>query len=471
MGSFGLRILAVFGQVLILRLVTKDTFGAYGALLSFPLMLLPLLPMGFDSLLIREKKRRRRYVVALTQTLAVLGTLLVAVAAGTAMLKAQAAGTGLAVVFLGLIFAVMATKLSIRSVHAADLDFRTISIGEFGNGMITYFGGAAAVFLVRQEWAQIAALMAAYLAGEVFEATWLYRGQRFRPFALLAPRRWRISRTLFRRHRHFCLTNTADLTLNNIASLIPAPMIAYLIGKAANGDFTIARMLIQLPILLMVGAIWRVAFPTLSGVSDEVLHSRCIKIIGTTAAFIAPAVVWLAFFAPTTAFFLGGEKYLTAAPIIRWMALYMLMTAIYSPISSLDMVRDRPEVGMYWNIVHTIARVAAIWWYANRGLYATMVAMSLVSMALWVVWVAILGWLLNAGWRRFTVAVLKFAPGWVLLAAGFWLCQKTGSDRSLVPVLLSAIPGFAYLGAIMVLFPEEAEMVWRLAGRKAKKVA
>lgn len=474
-GTFAMRFLAFFGQVLILRLVSKEIFGTYRAILDMPIMLLPLLPMGFDQLLIRENKRARRYAVALAWTLAVWalllagGTALVALAlAGEMGLAERFAAQGVdwrAALMLIPIFIVMATKISARSLLAARLDFRTISLGEFGNGILTYFGGALAVWFSPTVWA----LLGAFLLGELFECVWMYRRQRFRPMAILQPRRLATWRTLFRRHRKFCLTNTADLTLNNVGSLIPGPLIAVLISVEANAEFAASRILIQLPILLLVGAVWRVAFPTISGVDEKTLHSRCLRIIGTTAAFVAPGVIWLALFAPQTASILGGERYLPAAALVPWMALYMIMTAVYSPISSLDMVRDRPEVGLYWNLVHTAARVVVIWVFAERGLLWTIAAMSVTSAVLWVVWVAMLGWLLRAPAGDYVGAVVKFAPLWAVLGVAFWLCTFAEGPWYFLPLFLSAIPGIAYLAVVMRFFPQEAEMAWRLAGRGNKE--
>ena len=464
-GSFGSRALAFFGQAIILRLVSKEVFGAYGAIMAFPLMLMPLIPMGFDQLLIREKHIARHYAMAVAWSLAMWGvaltatTLLIAVALGWELIPPLGeAIDGRALAVLSLIFVIFATKQSIRSMLAARLEFRTISIAEFGNGMITYFGGALAVAFSPT----LVALLVAYLAGELFECYWLYRGRRFRPLAMLRPARMWIFWHLFRKHRKFCLANTADLTMNNMGSLLPAPLIVLWISEEANADFSAARMLIQLPIMLLAGAIWRVAYPTISGVTEQVLQERCLRIIGTTAAVLAPGVIWLGFFAPSLAFMLGGERYLTAAPLIQWMAVYMILVSVFNPISSLDMIRDKPEIGLYWNIVLTGARVGAIWYFAPMGLVHAIAAMSVASAVVWIGWAATLGWLLRCGPGAYIHAVGRFIPGWLLLAGAFWLC--TLQEGLVVPMLLSIPAGLIYLAVVMRFFPKEASMVYRIAG-------
>jgi len=471
-GTIGFRVLAIFGQIIILRLVTKEAFGTYRGLIDLLMIALPLLPMSFDALLIREKKRKLRYEVALAMVLTVIGSALAAVVLLATLLPLPGAGSFAArlvsqdaspwvVLLLAPTLLLMATKMAARSVHTAHLNFRRISIGEFGNGIITFFGGAALAYFS----GTVLALMVAYIAGEVFECFWVFRGMKFKPMMVLHPRRWRMVGTLFQRHKRFAVLNTADLVTNNFGSMIPGPMIVALIGATANADFSAARQLIQLPILLLVGAIWRVAYPTLSGVSEALLQHRCLRIIGTTAAFISPAVIWLAFFAPQTALLVGGRDYSSAAVLIQWMAAYMLLTAIYSPISSIDMIRDRPEIGLYWNIVHTAARVGVIFWTAPMGVEAVVKWMSISSFLLWTVWIVILGWLVGAPWGKYFGAVLRFAPLWLALLGSFWLCDLIVGVHPLAPLLLSALPCLLYAAVVMKFYPGESEMVWKLLGK------
>ncbi|MCC6545722.1 hypothetical protein IT570_01030 [Candidatus Sumerlaeota bacterium] len=480
-GSFGFRLLGYVGQAIILHLLAreKEIWGAYGSLVDIHMMLIPFLPLALDSVLVREKKREKRYAAALSMMLALIGGLVCAVVGVALLVPAPGEGslagaaiekgaTWHAVLFMIPIFAVMATKLSARSILTAELDFKTISIGEFGNGLITYFGGALAIgVLGNSAWA----LMAAYLTGEVFEAAYMFRKVPFRPLAVLAPRRWGILRRIYFRHRKFCLATTADLTLSNVGSLIPVPMIFALIGGAAAADFRVARVLMQMPVLLLVGAVGRVAYPTFIGVSEETLQSRSLKIVGTTAAFLAPVVIWLAAFGPATATILAGKSYLTAAPLIAWMGLYMIACAIYSPISSLDMVRNKPEVGLYWTLVHTVSRIAVIKAFAPQGVVAVVSAMSITSAVLWVVWAWMLGWLLRAPMKSYWWAALKFVPLWIILTACFWWLRHLSTMHPVIPAMISAIPIAIYALVVWKFFPGEWEMLLRLAGRKRKVVA
>ncbi|MDX2177156.1 MAG: oligosaccharide flippase family protein [Candidatus Sumerlaeia bacterium] len=471
--SVGFRIVAIFGQWIILRLVEKEVFGAYRGIVSIHLMLLALLPLGMDMLLVREKSRRARYAVALSWLLALaggvlsLGTLVAALAPAFSPRSLLASlldleGDYAAALLMAPIFAVQAFKLAVRAPLSARLDFRKISIAEFGNGVITWIGGALAVIAVPNAFA----LLAAYLAGELFEFLFMLRGERWEPSSVFQRRRLSIVKTLWRRHRRFCLFNAVDLTVNNVASLAPGVLLLMWVSKEANADFQVAATVIVLPVMLLVGAIHRVTFPTISGLSDVELHHRCLAIVGAGACFIAPAVIGFAVFAESTVWILGGAKYASAAALVPWMAGYMFLTAIYSPISSLDVVRDRPEVGMYWNLLHLAVRVAVLWLFHERGATFAIAAMAVASTLLWLLWVWLLGELLAAGMERYFRAVVRFAPMWMVAGAGFWLAERFAAGRPFELLLgpLFGIPvALFYLALVWKFHPLETRLLKKLA--------
>ncbi len=474
MGSFGFRVLSLGGQMIIYRVVEKDVVGLYRAMVLIHLMALALLPFGLDSLLVREKSRRARYVAACSQALALIGGGLALGTLVLALVPHVGASSFLggwltvgddwpALLLMPLIFAVQAVKLSIRGSLAARLDFKKISIGEFGNGLITCIGGGIAALALAKAWP----LMAMYLAGEVFECWWLFRREPFRPASILRPSRFSILKRLVRRHLGYCTFNTADLTLNNVASLLPGVLFVAWISKGATADYSVALQLLVLPVMLLSGALWRVTFPTISGVPDPELHRRCLAIIAGAAAFIAPAVLWFAFFAPSNVYLLAGGAFVeTATPIVRWMAIYMVLVAVYTPISSLDMVRDRSEVGLLWNIVYTGGRVAIIWWLAPDGLLAVVAGIGIFSMAMWVANAAILGWLLGAGWGRYLAATLRLVPALGVYAGGLWLCIAATQGHLLWGPLLSVLPAIVYTVLLWRFHPEQFRLLMRLAGRR-----
>lgn len=475
-GSFGFRLISLAGQMIILRVVDKDAFGAYRAVVLIHLMCLVLLPLSLDTLVIREKLRQSRYVAALSQVLALIACVLAATAAVGSLFPGTGAESWLGraldlephhaalLLFTPALFFVQAAKLVVRAVLTSTLHFRTISLGEFGNGLLTWLGGAALVLIYPQAWV----LMLAFFVGELFEFIYMQRRHPFQPAKVLRPRRWSIGWKVVRRHLRYTIFNTSNLTVGTVASMLPGVLFAALISKEATAEFTVALQLLVLPTMLLSGALWRVAFPSISGVPEAELQRRCLSITAASSAYIAPTVLWFAFFAPTTIWILAGDAYLEATtPIVRWLALYMVLVAVYTPISSLDMVRDLPEVGLAYNLAYVAGRIAVIFYFADDGLLAVVAAMSVFSLGMWVAHTYIYGLLLRAPWKRFLAAPGRFVPLWGVLALGFWGCLWVTDGHLIWAPALSVLPALAYLALIVRFFPAEGSLVRRFLKRHA----
>ncbi len=471
-GTIGFRLLAIIGQALIVRLVDKEVFGIWRQIVSLQLIFLLAMPLSFDALLIREKLFARRYAVALSQALAVTGIFGILLSVFLLLIPAMGEGSILsiviqagnqwpALVFMGPIFLLQAIKLAAKSPLAAELNFKRLSIGEFWNGVITWIGGAVAIIFFPSAWA----LMAMYLIGELFEAWWFHRERLFRPLAVLNPKRWKFLRILFRRHSHFSVINTMDQTLNTASSYLPILVLGAIIANETAADYAVATQVLVLPVMLLVGSIWRVAFPSLSGVKEEELQRRCLRITASAAAFIAPVVFWFAIFAPTTIAVLAGSKYENVAEIVQWMVIFMVPTAVFSPISSIDMIRDRSEVGMLWNLAYAVGRLLILVYFAEYGALYAIAAFCVFSGAFWLIWITLIGWLVGCGLVKFFVNFLRFVPFWLLALGGFWVADYVTDGHLIFGPLLSIIPSLIYLGVVCLFFPAEKEMLLRLLRR------
>ncbi|MDX1972283.1 MAG: oligosaccharide flippase family protein [Candidatus Sumerlaeia bacterium] len=478
--SIGFRIVSLGGMMLIIRLVDKDEFGLYRAVVTMHMICLTLLPLGLDTLVVREKAMMKRYAMASATALGVMGFVMAALSAVLLLIGDPMTGGVIGRWFeleetpglvdqawvlwvMPLIFLAQAAKLSIRSVHNARMNFRQISLGELGNGLITWIGGATVCLLYPSS----GALLILYLLGELFEAWWFFRGQRFR-LGLLGPQGLGIAWLFLKRNFHYCWTNTADLTLNNVASLIPLILIGTEISLSAATDYSVALQVVVLPTMLMAGALWRVSFPTLSGVGEEELQRRCLSITRSASAYIAPTVIWFGTFSATTVFFLAGEDMMhTAAPLVPWVSTYMVLTAIFTPISSLDMIRNKPHVGLIWNIFYTIGRVIILYTMAPDGLLATVAALAMFSTAFWVIQVACLYALLGAEPRRFFGSFGPLIPLQLALVAGYIVCLWITNSHLFWAPVLSLFPSALYAWALVKFFPDQGRLILRIVNRKS----
>ncbi|MEQ8821565.1 MAG: oligosaccharide flippase family protein [Sumerlaeia bacterium] len=466
--SFVTRLLGLAGLAAVARLVSEDGFGAYRALASLHLVGLAVLPLGFDQLVVREASRRRAYAQGLVGALVAM-----AVACGAVVLLAHpllAEIMGLAgeratlLWFVPLVLAIQALKTAIKPVLAAELAFRRIGFGEFLQTLTLWFGGLGLLAVLPETWA----LYVAFAAAEAIEAWFLWRGRWKSWGAVLArPRQTaRRFRALLRRHRRFCGVLAADQGLNIASAQAPALLLGGLIGPAAVAAFSSSNFLITLPLLLLVGALGRVVFPSLSGLSEDDLRARVYQALRGSAAFIAPFLIWLALFSATIVrAVLGPEWAEAAAPLVPWLAMYLLFVGVFSPISSLDVLRDRPEVGLFWNIAAVVLRAGAIVLGARWGVEGAIAAFAVVSAALWMVHGALMGWLLGEGQARFHAAWLRYVPLWMAVGGAWWATRWLAGEGWLA-LALSPVAAAGYFGALWLLDRETAGLGLRLLRRK-----
>lgn len=456
-GASASRVAGFLGLAVVARLVDESMFGPYAQLVALHLAAQAVLALGFDQLVVREAGRRGPYARALRA--AVVASWLVVGGAAWLLREPLAAALSLGgfdaalLWFFPLVLGLQALKWAVRPLHAARLDFRRIGMGEFLNTVVLM--GAA----IPLAWAapSAAALYLAYALAEAVEAAYLWRGAPMRSARRLGPSP-RLLGLLLRRHRKFCAVMTADQGLNVSSNNAPALLLGGLLGPAAVGLYGVANRLITAPALLLLGAVGRVALPALAGRPEAELRARVLLALRASAAWLPPVLLWLAVFAPEAVRVVLGRDFEAAAPLLKWLALNLLFQGLFSPISVLDVLRDRPEVTLAWNAACLAARCAALALAAPFGLEAAMAAWAVASAGMWLLYGIALGWLLGEGQRVFHAAWAKFVPLWIALGAGYWAC---GWALGAWGALLAAVPFVAYAGACRMLDRGAADLLGR----------
>jgi O-antigen/teichoic acid export membrane protein len=467
-GSLVQRIASVAGLAIIARLLSaqesgKEIYGAYRQIISLHSVVFVLLPLGFNQLVVREAAGRDSYVRALRGALITAAAVVVVAVLAAQPMIARLLGLGGSAPllwFFPLVVITQTIKLGIKPLLVAELAFRRINSGEFLNSIVMLFGGAALLVLRPAS----GMLYAAYAAGEVVEVLWLWRGR-----DLAAMSRIKESFAEFRarlgQHRRFCTFLTLDQVLNTLSSNAPALMLGGLIGQQAVGVFAMANALVGIPVLVLVGAIARVTFPALAGRGEASLQDSALRVLRGAAAFIPPVLLWLVFFAPAVAHLILGKSWaFDVAALLRWLALYLIFVSLFSPISSIDVLRDRPDVTLIWNIGLLSARAGALAWGARYSVETAIAAFAVASSIMWLIYGGVLAWLLRCGWARFFGAWLGFTPLWALAAAGWWVVCALMDPTGIPALIVSVVPALLYLTVLRIAAPQTFGLIRRLTG-------
>jgi O-antigen/teichoic acid export membrane protein len=454
------RLVSVAALALIARLISKDAYGVFRQLLSLHLICLVLLPLGFDQLFIREPEQRERLARMLQRAVAISALVIALVVWGFRPVLARwldieshAFLLWMFPVALGL----QAAKIPLKTARTAMLYFRLVGVGEFVNTSVTMVGGA----LLLVWWRTPTALYLAYTVGEVLELLILLGRQhaiqghtmaKHPGFVGANPAEWR-----------FAALTTGDQLLNAIGTNAPILLLGAAVDHASAASFSMASSLVTMPLFLLVGTFSQVALPSLAGRSERDLQARTLEVLAASAGLIVPVLIGVAMFArPIVQIVLGPTWVAETVPLVAWLAFFCAAGGLFSPISTLDVIRDRMDLGFLWNVVNALLRVAALAWGYSHGLLVTVAAYAIVSAVMRIVQGFMLGWLLRAGMWRFQRTWLVFVPAWiglVMLCYGMLLLPLTNPWLLLA---LSVIPAAGYLAILWVFYRSTADILLRL---------
>jgi len=446
--------LVTFGAVALLaRLLTETEFGAYRQLLSVHLVLFVLLPLGFDQLYIREVTRRSRFVMLLGGALTVTaGLLAIAGVAGHALIVQWmdfASWSGL-LWLAPLVVALQSCKLIYKADLAARLAYREISLGELLYAGVTSLLGVGLALLWPTAWS----LYVAYGLAEIAELVWLRRVSvvKFPPVVKSIALLWRHGGTW----RRFGIFHCGNQVFNALGANAPTIILGAALSKTAAAAFSMANWLVTIPIYILIGALHRVAFSALAGRNREQLVAPVVQMLKLSAAFIVPVLIWVAVMAEPIVAIALGEKWVdSTAPVARMLSMYCVFAALFSPVSSIDILLDRPDYGFYWNVMATSIRVGAVVLGLRFSVMDAVLWYALASAVLWLIWGIMLAHLLGAGQWVFHRSWLAFLPLWCVLAA--LLAGSTFlADKDWLMLMISVAPAAIYAGLINKLHNDVA---------------
>jgi O-antigen/teichoic acid export membrane protein len=229
-----------------------------------------------------------------------------------------------------------------------------------------------------------------------------------------------------RRHRRFPLYATWGALFNTAGMHLPPILFAVFFSPAAAGIYTLANRVLSLPVQLLGQSIASVFF---AGAAQAHRAGRLGMLAARVHRQLAhigmPPMLVLMCAGPEIFAQVFGESWREAGVFARWMAPWLYLVFVTSPITSLVDVLERQAAGMAYQALLLAVRVAAI--LAGAALGEVRSAVILFALGSAVCWLAYLIWLFRvagSGWSaiwRPTLAALAWAA---LLASpvvlGMW---------------------------------------------------
>ena len=319
-------LLSTATQVVLVRYLSKDDFGAFAYALSFSLLVATIPHWGLSSLLVKEGSAdRRRLPRLLADTLVwrvLLATpvLVLTVAVATALRPDRRSALVLVIVAA----AAMLDELLVdtgRSVGDALQDQRWMSQTLVLERLCQAIFGIAALIAGLG----LVGLAAGYLVGTTIGGLAALRGLRKLgvPIQLAAVRRASLLRTF---HRSVAYGIGAVLAMGLFR--VDQVMISLIKGDHVLGPYAAAYRLIE-TVMFISWAAARAVFPAMSASSESwrVLRGLEQAIAGVAVIYVPFALgLWLE--AEPVVDRLYGDGYAAAVPAIRWLAVTPLLFAI-----------------------------------------------------------------------------------------------------------------------------------------------
>lgn len=225
------------------------------------------------------------------------------------------------------------------------------------------------------------------------------------------------------RYRQFPIFSTWSGFFNAAGRQLPPLMFAALFSVGAAGFYALAHRVLAMPMSIIGQAVGNVFFANAAeAYREERLGPLVSKVHDTLAQIAMPPALILIVAGPELFALVFGEQWRQAGEFARWMAPWLYMVFITSPLSTLFLVMEKQRQSMLFEAVLLLARLGAIItgaWFGDLTL--AVILFSFSSALCWVIflmWIALstgntLGMILKPMSRVVAISLICVSPLWV----------------------------------------------------------
>lgn len=208
-------------------------------------------------------------------------------------------------------------------------------------------------------------------------------------------RRWRWRDVWFsaKRYRHFPLFSTWGGFFNSAGQQLPPLLFASLFSAGAAGLYALAHRVLTMPMSVVGQAVGNVFFSNAAEAYREGRLGPLVSNVHEKLAQIAmPPALVLMVAGPDLFALVFGEQWRSAGEFARWMAPWLYMVFITSPLSTLFSVMEKQAQAMLFQFILLLMRIIAIALGAWQG--DLIVAVTLFSGTSMLCYVGLLVWII-----------------------------------------------------------------------------
>ena len=196
---------------------------------------------------------------------------------------------------------------------------------------------------------------------------------------------------VIRRYRRFPLYSLGAGLANTGSLQLPPLMFAAFFGSSSAGIYALSYRILQLPMTLVGNAIGQVFFANAVEARRDGFLGKLVADLHRKLAYLGlPPSLILIFSGPELFAFVFGEEWRMAGECARWLAPWLYLVFVSSPMSTLFSVVERQDQSLTFQLVLLVARCGAIVLGAQFGgflfslkVFAGVSTVCLIGFLLW----------------------------------------------------------------------------------------
>jgi O-antigen/teichoic acid export membrane protein len=204
---------------------------------------------------------------------------------------------------------------------------------------------------------------------------------------------WDDLKKVAKRYKSFPIFSTWSGFLNTASMQLPPLLFAIFFSAGVAGLYALAHRVLAMPMTVVGSAVGNVFFANAAeAYREDKLAPLFESVYAKLVSIIMPVMLVLLIDAPNLFAFVFGENWREAGELARWMAPWLAVVFIASPLSTMFTILEKQKQGMYFQGLVLFVRVIAIAIGVHyESMILAIILFSLFSMVCWMgflIWVA-----------------------------------------------------------------------------------
>jgi O-antigen/teichoic acid export membrane protein len=161
-----------------------------------------------------------------------------------------------------------------------------------------------------------------------------------------------------------------ERSLNYFAGQFDTILIGKILGSSPLGIYSMGKSLTQRPGQIILPIVTKVTFPYMARLQDdnESLKNAYLTTIKYLSSINFPIYLGMMILAKPIVLLMFGERWNDAIIIVKILAMFNIITSVFSPVGTLLLAKGRTDLGFYWNVGNALITPVCIYIGSSWGI-------------------------------------------------------------------------------------------------------